>query len=206
MKASRMYLLVVAAILGGAIVLSHSLAQDPAPTGVGTRVAVCDVVQVFNSYTRAKDLTTTLNDKRQEVKAEADKRTSVIESIQLELQGLLPGSKEYERKFNDVQRMAIERKAWLQYQEALVMRDHHRLTKEMYEQIIEMISQVARERGIQIVLYRMRSELESKETRELLQQIERRRVLYAADGIDMTETVLNRLDEKYRASKKLTGE
>jgi Skp family chaperone for outer membrane proteins len=201
MKAARVYVLVIAALLGGAVLLGRSFAQPPSPAAGPTKVAVCDVVKVFNNYNRAKDLTANLNEKRETVKAEAEKRLQAINTIGMEIEELIQGSKEYERRFNDVQRLTIERTAWLQYQEALVMRDHHRLTKEMYEEIIKMVGLIAREQGVQIVLSRMGEDLQSENTPQLLQQIERRKVLYATDSVDLTDTVLKRLNEAYRASK-----
>ncbi len=201
MKAARVYVLVIAALLGGAVLLDRSFAQPPSTAAGPTKVAVCDVVKVFNNYNRAKDLTATLNDKRETVKAEAEKRLQAINTIGMELEELVRGSKEYERRFNDVQRLTIERTAWLQYQEALVMRDHHRLTKEMYQETIKMVGLIAQERGVQIVLSRMSEDFQSENTPQLLQQIERRKVLYAADSVDLTDTVLKRLNEAYRASK-----
>lgn len=201
MKAARVYVLVIAVLLGGAVLLDRSFAQPRSTAAGPTKVAVCDVVKVFNNYNRAKDLTATLNEKRETVKAEAEKRLQAINTIGMELEELVQGSKEYERRFNEVQRLTIERTVWLQYQDALVMRDHHRLTKEMYEEIIKMVGLIAQERGVQIVLSRMSEDLQSENTPQLLQQIERRKVLYAADSVDVTDTVLKRLNEAYRASK-----
>lgn len=204
MKSKRLYLVVIAALLGGALLLGRSFAQEHVAATVTrpSRVAVCDVVQVFNNYTRAKDLSAQLNESRDKVEAEGQKRQQAIQSMQLELEGLKEGSKEYEGRFNEIQRQTIEQNAWLQYQEALVMREHHRLTREMYDEIIQRITQLAKEKSIDIVLYRMRQEFRSENTRQLLQQIENRRVLYAADSTDLTDEVLAGLNEAYRIKTK----
>ena len=67
MKAARVYVLVIAALLGGAVLLGRSFAQSPSTAAGPTKVAVCDVVKVFNNYNRAKDLTANLNEKRETV-------------------------------------------------------------------------------------------------------------------------------------------
>ncbi len=201
MKAARVYVLVIAVLLGGAVLLDRSFAQPPSTAGGPTKVAVCDVVKVFKNYNRAKDLTAALNGKRETVTAEAEKRLQAINTIGMELEELVRGSKEYERRFNEARRLTIERTVWLKFEEDLMMRDHHRLTKEMYQETIKMVGLIAQERGVQIVLSRMSEDLQSENTPQLLQQIERRKALYATDDVDMTDTVLKRLNEAYRASK-----
>ena len=81
------------------------------------------------------------------------------------------------------------------------MREHHRLTKEMYEEINKVIAAVARDRGVQVVFYAERESLQTRDTPELLQLIERRKVLYADPSVDMTEEVLTRANEGYRPIK-----
>ncbi len=197
MKTSRLYLWVVAIVLGGGILLSTSLATAPRTAESATRVGVCDVVQVFNNYERAKDLTTKLNENRETIKSQDATRIKSIEAVEMELEGLVVGSDEYEKRLSEVERLSIDRKVWLQYEEAVLMRNHHRLTKEMYRQILKMIAEVARGKGYHIVLYRISKELESEDTPQLLQQIERHRVLYAADSVDLSGEVLSRLNQAY---------
>jgi len=190
-------LLVVAA--GLAVALSSSEAQAPAGAPP-SHVAVCDIVDVFNNYQRAKDLTAKLNERREAIKAEADKRLKEIENRRLEMEGLKVGSKEHEQRLNEVQRLTIERQAYLQFQDALAMREHRNLTKEMYEEILAMVAAVAKERGYDLVLYR-ESEPLSAEGQEIVRQIQSRKVLYASEKIDLTETVLGRLNQAYKAAK-----
>jgi len=201
MNASKWIPAAAIGLLAAGLLLAPSLAQVQAPAGGATRVAVCDVVQVFNNYARANDLTETLNQKRQEIQAESQKRQQAVENLQQEMQGLLEGSEEYERRFGEIQRMSIDREAWMRHQEGTLMREHHRLTGEMYEEIVKTIEQIAKEGGIDVVLFRARGKIESQNTQQLLQQIEGRKVLYASDGVDLTDTVLTRLNEAYKAGK-----
>jgi Skp family chaperone for outer membrane proteins len=158
-------------------------------------------VEIFNNYARAEDLTAQLNERRQEIQAESEKRSQAIEGLQLEMEGLREGSEEYEQRFGEIQRMLVEREAWARYQEGMLMREHHRLTKEMYEQILDTIEKVSRERGFDVVLFHPRVEITSTNTQELLEQIQGRPVLYAAQGVDLTSEVLTRLNNAYQAAQ-----
>jgi len=202
MKATQIGLLLVAALAAGALVLSQSSAQPASRPAPATRVAACDVVEVFNNYQRAKDLTARLEEKRKAITAENDQRKKAIDAVNMELSGLKEGSPEHEKRLGEMQRLEIERKAYLQFQEAVVMREHHRLTRDMYDQIRKVVAQVAREQGYQIVLYRERDEQPTESTPELLQLIERRKVLYCDDSVDVTAAVLGKLNQSYAGEGK----
>jgi Skp family chaperone for outer membrane proteins len=189
-------------LLGGMMMWKDSLGQ-PAPASapaVPARVAVCDVQEIYANYDRAKDLLTKLNDDRQAAQAENEKRGKAADALQAELTALKPGSPEYENRLNQMERMTIDRKVELQYQEALMLRKHRQMTAQLYSEILAMIGTAAREQGINLVLYRDRDLLETDETMELLAQIRNRKVLYCDSSLDITQTVLARLNEAYRAS------
>ena len=82
------------------------------------------------------------------------------------------------------------------------MREHHRLTRDMYDEIRRMVAQVARDNGFQLILYREKEEQPTENTPELLQQIERRKVLYCDDEVDITAPVLTRLNQTYTSGSK----
>ena len=192
------YLLLVAALVPAAVALLGEVsAQSGAPAPPGSRIAACDVVEVFNNYQRAKDLTAKLEERRQAIAAENEQRKKAIETLRMEMEGLKEGSPEYEKRFGEMQRLSVERQAYLQFQEQLAMREHHRLTSDMYEQILKVIARVAREQGYQMVIYRERGDQPTTTTPELLQKIERRKLLYCDDGIDITATVLATLNREY---------
>jgi len=202
----NMPIVVAAAAAALAWIFPLSAQQGPAPIGgaadkpANATVAVCDVVVVFNEYQRAKDLTLRLNERRDALRAENEKRGKAIDVLRTELEGLKAGSKEYEQRLNEVQRLTIERTAWLQFQESLIMRDHQRLTREMYEQILRMIQTVGEQQGFLVVIQRDKESLESQSTQELIQKIASRKVLYNHSSVDITDSVLARLNDQYRLS------
>ena len=198
MKTSGIFAALTTAVVIGALVWTNSSAQTPA-AATRARVGVCDVVEVFNNYQRAKDLTAKLNERRQAIKAESQKRSKAIDALRLELENYKKGSKKYEDTLNEIQRLSIEADAYLKYQDALALREHRKLTKDMYNEIKAMIARVARQRGVVLVLQREPDEITTENTAELLRQIYSRKVLYADDSLDLTETVLLALNQAYKA-------
>lgn len=203
MKTHHKYLLAGCLIACSVGLLTDAFAQqDGSSVSVPSPVAVCDIVQVFNSYERAKDLNTVREDRKRSLQGENETRTKEIEAVNLELEGLKEGSKAYETQFNKQARLAIEQETWLKMQQMLMLRDHFRLTKDMYEQIRATIATVAKSRGYHIVLFRDQEELVAQNTSELVQEIARRKMLYASSQVDITDDVLLRLNTEYRAGKK----
>ncbi len=201
MKTSKIYTLAFAAVVAVAIFLGNSFAASTAITAGPTKVALCDVVHVFNNYGRADDLTDRLNEKRNALQLEAESKLRAVEQMQMELEGLVEGSQQFEARLADVQKLEIERQAWGQIKEASILREHHRLTKEMYNQILAKVAQVAKARNVDLVMYQVRGELLGANTQQLLHEIAQRRILYASQGMDLTEIVLTSLNDDYAASK-----
>lgn len=203
MNASRICVFLTAALVGGAVLLTSSAAQPARPAL--TRIAVCDFVDIFNNYARAKEETAKLNERRQQIKAEMDKREKAIEALKLERDSYKQGSKKYEEMAGQITWQTLQNEAWLRYQENLTLSDHRNLTREMYKEIKAMIAKVAKQRGVILVLQREPETLETQNTAELLRQIYGRKVLYSADELDITETVLLSLNQAYKAKKPAAG-
>jgi Skp family chaperone for outer membrane proteins len=208
MKNTRLILVAAGALSAGAALLTTSLAQTgtdkpaaAAPVGVSVRVAACDLVEVFNNYARAKDMANVRDEKLKGISAERERRQKDIDAIRIRLEGLKKDSPQYEKDINDMQEKTIGLSSWMQFQEALILREHYRLTKEMYGEILRMVEKVGKERGVQLVLDRQRQDVEAENTSDLLRQMERRKVLYCDESLDLTETVLLRINEAYRLTR-----
>ena len=199
MKTSRIYLLAIIALVGVAAFLTNSVAQQAAPAGC--KIAFCDLVEVFNNYQRAKDLTTQLNERRTAIKAESEKRKKAVDALSMELENYKKGSQQYEQTFNEVTRQSIDLDAYLRYQEQLALRDHRSLTEEMYKEILGAIAKVAAQQGVSVVMQREQDLLNTEDTKAMLQQIYNRKVLYFNETLDITSVVLTSLNQAYTSKK-----
>ena len=199
MKTSRIYLLAIIALVGVAAFLTSSVAQQA--VAARGQIAFCDLVSVFGEYQRAKDLTAQLKERQIAIKAENDKRTKAVDTLRMELENYKKGSPQYDQTFNEVARQSIELDAYLRYQEQVALRDHRNLTKEMYKEIISAVGKVAAQQGVSVVMQREQEQLNTEDTKEMLQQISNRKVLYFSEALDITDAVLTSLNQGYKASK-----
>ncbi|MBS3820887.1 MAG: hypothetical protein GVY16_06390 [Planctomycetes bacterium] len=173
--------------------------QAQAGPGVrATRVGVCNIPEIFDKYSRARQLTDELKERTNKLKAENDRRVDTIRIKQTELEGLMPESSEYNKRLQEIQELTIERQVWLKMQEDLMMRDHLRLTRELYKDIKDSVARVAKARGFDIVIQFDPRSPEGKSSQEIVQQIDRRKVLYTDEQLDITAGVLQDLNERFR--------
>lgn len=206
MKKTGTYVIVAVVLTAGLFVLKDSVAQPVAPAAPApapaTAIAVCDVVEIFNNYQRAKDLSADVTKKRLALEAESKRRAKLVDDMTKELASLKSGSTQYDLRVDQIQKAIIDNRAWLDTELGLNVRHGYKLTREMYDEIRAMIAQTARSLGCQLVLQRNRSEPRSTNTRELLARIATRKVIYAANQADITEIVLARLNLAYRQRRK----
>ncbi len=205
MKIGNIPIAVLLLVLVGGVGLV-SLARSEAQTAAGTapvKVAVCNLVQVFGEYQRAKDLTKDLDDQRMALEAENKKRTERSAELRTELEGYKVGSPKHDETLQKAQRHEIDRRVWIQMQQEAMLRKHRRLTEEMYKDIRAAVAAVAKDREIEVVVQLESGDLAGAQNiQELVSQMDRQKVLYAAPQADITALVLQRLNEGYRLQKK----
>ena len=201
MRRSGIFLLAAASVACVAVFLTAVSAQAPLAAGPRGTVAVCDVVTVFNNYQQAKDLSAEFQERAKKLAAADEQKLRAIQEVEKVLDALKPGSKSYEEQLQKWEKLSVERATWRRLREQVNLREHRRLTEEMYTEILTMIETVAKERRYDLVLHRENVELASQTTTELLNKIAQRKCLYAAKSIDITDAVLKRVNSRYSQRK-----
>lgn len=191
-------LLLAAGAIASVSVLATSVAQQAPGAGPGA-IAVCDVAEIVDNYARVQDLNAEIQRRQQALKAEDEKRMEAGRAVSMELRDLKPGSEQYEQRFRELERMRLDRKAWLELQEGVLTRWHLQNMRDVYNEVVDTIAKVAREQGIRIVLYHETSGLSAQAgLQQLLAEIGRKKVLYRDPELDITQNVLLRLNQSYR--------
>jgi Skp family chaperone for outer membrane proteins len=221
MRISKPPLFVAAAALAAAALLAHAtvpqafqrtaaplLAQappggpaPPAQLRPATRIAVCDVAEVFENCRRATELKDELKQRRLALKAESDRQLKAISDLSAELKELKVGSKAHEEALGKLEKMQLDREVWGKLEDAKLRRWHLNHTKALYAEIVRMIARVAKEQGIQVVLYQDHREELGAEYAQVLDSISRRKVLYSDPAADLTAIVLRHVNEAHRTQR-----
>ncbi|HDZ22842.1 hypothetical protein LCGC14_0203400 [marine sediment metagenome] len=200
---NRAYLLsalmtIVVAFVGLSLMFSAPGAAQVRDRG-GDSVAVCDLLDVFANYDRRADMTEEFKQRGDDIVQERETRIARLEAMRGELNALTIGSDDYDAMMEKIEREAVETQTWYQIKMGKAARDHHRVTTEMYEDILKIVQVVADERGYKIVLFRESRDTQTENVEQLMAQIQNRKVLYHTAGVDISQAVLARLNHEYKA-------
>ena len=201
MKTNRMYWLAILALLVGVAFLGRVTAQSTAPAGPA-RAAVCNIDQVLMNYQRAKDLNAQLDKEMTGRTNEDTAREKAIEAARMEEEALAEGSPAREAKLAEYEKLVLDRKSWREYESAKVLRQQQVMAEKMYREILQAVQAEAQAKGYQLVLYRDDIELKSESRAELFSKIALRKVLYNDPALDITDDVLRRMNDQYKAKGK----
>ncbi|MHC4982909.1 MAG: OmpH/Skp family outer membrane protein [Planctomycetota bacterium] len=204
MRVSRKYLLTAIGAVVGFSLLAAGFGQatpQASPPEATNRIGVCDIGEIFEQCQQASDLNEELRSRREALRVEDAKRTEAAQDLSLELKALKPGSQQYASQLAELQKMQIEQKNWREFEELRLRRWHLTMTKDLYGKVVQATADVAKARGIQIVLDQDHKALSDKDLGTALAQISQRKVLYSDPSVDLTAKVLARMNEGYRARR-----
>jgi len=158
-----------------------------------TRVAVVNVYKVFNEYQRSKDMNRELTRLRDELQGQRKQMSDRVEALIAEIKNFKPDSKDYRERRRELMELQIKRKTHGQVGQEEIRQQMRIMTEEVYKEIISVVEAIAKETGYDLVLSRGVDQTKREEVPILL-----RKVLYASESIDLTEPVLQRLDQNYK--------
>jgi len=205
MKASVSTLAVAATATAawlGATVMNPAAAQNqpavsPAPV---TRVAVVDIVKVFDTFEQTVVLNKKLDAHTRMLGEEAERRAREAQAEQEALQAFAPDSADWFKQNQKVKRMMFENEVWRQVERDAIAESHKRWVLRTYQEMTAEIEKIAKARGIDIVLTRERLKSDVGDSKALLAQILNIKVVYASSdpSIDLTEEVLANLNAAFQ--------
>ncbi len=174
---------------------------QPLTSTISMSIAVCDPHKAFQEYRKTKDLRASLRkqlDKfRQELEAKEKRRRSSAEA--LTTTGLTPGSVPHENRRQELVRLGIEIKHFREISDNELVRERLRITQLGYDDVYAAVAEVAQKRKLTLVLSKQQFPLAGGGRDELFAKVYYRRpVLYADQGLDITDEVIELLNNKYK--------
>jgi len=185
------------AVIAWVLASSANLAQTPAPSGASASIGVVDLVRVFNEFEQTRALNAELERYRQRLSEEQQQREEKLAIERQTLQGFAPDSTEYRERRQALQKMVIEYQAWLTVESETLKEEHFRWIERTYAAVIRGIDEVARRKGVQVVLTREELDTSVEDATVLQQQILNRKVVYYDETLDMTDDVLAVINETF---------
>lgn len=203
MMKSRWMAVTAAGVLVSAVVLigkNDTVAQSTV-TGVDLgKVAVVDMTKVFNECQQIKDINDILQRRGAEFRTQIQKSQETIEQKEAELEAFARGSKEYVERFKEWVQLQVDYATSVKVHQRKLLRNQTLWTRKTYYSTVEAVEELAKARGLSLVLYRDEMELATDDINELERRLRSRKVIYSAAALDITQEILDKVDGNYKAA------
>lgn len=193
-------------VVGGLLVdRGQSQAAEGAASPTPTVIGVVDMYKVLNESKMYKDLKDELHKGAASKREEAQRRRQEADMAQKTMEAFNRRAPQFREKFKAFVDAAVDYNAYVKLSQAEQILLLNKGTWQVYQSILEVVSEVAEERGIDLVIYMDDFEPDLEDTQRLMAQIRQRKVLHRSPRLDLTTAVRERFDQNYlkaRASKK----
>jgi Skp family chaperone for outer membrane proteins len=179
------------------VAASMNQAQVTAPPG-GTKVAVVDLVRVFNEFEQTEVLNQKMTEYRGQLSERVEGRMEKIEQQKKLLDAYTADTPEWYEQWKKYRKAMFDYRVWEMTEQDLITDSHRRWIKRTYQTVTDEIAKVARQRGYELVVTQEEINLDVRETKTLLQQLVNRKVVFADPKVDLTEEVLRNLNADFK--------
>ena len=201
MKSNTSWLAVVlTAVVVWAASTQLDHAQPAAAPAGGTKVAVVDLVRVFNDFEQTKVLGLKMQEDTARVQDELHKKSDEIKAEQATLQRFAPDSADWYTRSKKLRQMQMEAEVYKALEGERIQADFLRWTKRTYKMATDETASVAKRKGFDLVITREEldmSVMDPEKLNQLKAQILNRKVVYHDPSVDLTEEVLASLNDAF---------
>ncbi len=183
-------LVVLVVALWAAFEYSHA-----APAAAeGPNIGVVSIRTVISESQHQARYRSTIMSTQSKLQAQLQSRAKDIEAAEAELNTMRPGTESYLKQLEVV----IQKRSDLQGQQEYLSEKRNLEDKEwmekLYQATLKIISDLAQEKGLDLVLERTDPQFPVPTREELLATFSTHKVLYAGNCTDLTREVITRLD------------
>ncbi|HZW09673.1 MAG TPA: OmpH family outer membrane protein [Phycisphaerales bacterium] len=166
-----------------------------------TTVAVVDMMRALNELEELQVLNAPLVERGTERQADLDTLRKQMESLDAQLKALpesdLEGRRRLRAQLYELRETATARASVYQ---SLINIEKGEVIRPLYIKFVEAVKEVATKQGYDLVIFDDRAmEVPQGTEADVNRAIERKRILYAADRLDITSEVVLLMNEKYKA-------
>jgi outer membrane protein len=205
MKGPNMFslrLMSLAALASLCVALSapntHAQAAD-------AKIVVANTVRVFNEMEESKALNVSLQNELNNLKNESTQRKTAIDNLKNDLTRFKPDNAQYNEISKQILQKQIEYENWGRLTEADLARRQKQQMKALFDKIETAVSDVAKQRGYDIVVAQQNLEFPPLENPQVTVDsvkatINQHNMLFVNPKFDITAEVIATLDQRYKAA------
>jgi Skp family chaperone for outer membrane proteins len=195
MKIKTMFLSCLAGMIILAMGYEYSQAQQKADIP-SHKIGIVSIVKILRNCKRSAVHTTKVIAEQNKIRAELEKLSKQLKAQEDMLSALKQDSSDYLAQRKEVinKRISLEAQQAFNKEEAILK--EYRWRKEFYQDILRITSELAEQKGLDVVLEKDEIDILALSVNEFNQTMITHKVLYSGGCMDITDEVTARLDKE----------
>lgn len=189
----------VTVLLAGAAVLAGVYQYgtlNAAESAIGpAKIAVVNVTEVLENSQKHKDWQAKMQAERATMESEFTRMKTELEAMQANLKLLTPGSVDHLKLQSDMLEKDAVMKAKDEFYRSKVESEMQRWTEELYQKMLTVVDEVAKQKGVDMVMTDESLDLPAPSLRDFMLTIKTKKMLYHSPQYDITTEVLEALNK-----------
>ena len=182
------------------------IASPSVSSAQATKIGVIRPAKVFQEMQETMELRSKMEAEGRTLKAVGDEKGEKIRKLQGELQQLKFGSTSFTEKNRELRAAQIDAESWQKVTQADIESNEKQMTLTIFKKIEGAVAEVAKAKGIELVLADIAGDLpesvEGVNKQQFTQFLSQKNVWFTAGAADLTSDVLAKLDADFKAGEK----
>lgn len=176
---------------------SYALKNAPFEPSV---IATVDIETLYNSLKIREQAEADLQTRAEQLQKEIEKRENEIQRLEEDLNIFEPGSEQYRQAQEEFSHKALQHRARVEAERQILNAQRALKLREIYRRIKQSVTEFSKQNGIDVVFINDSiSEIPRADEQETMRQISARRMLYVGEQVDITQTIIDRMNREFDA-------
>lgn len=204
MKKTSLWMTAFVATAGLLIAVNTASAQSPATTTAASahQVGLIDMAHIFKNYEKFKAETQGLQTAAEQAEAKAQGMVAEMKNVQGQMQGLTPGSADYNAKEAKLIELQTKLQTFQQVERRDIVRKQAEVYKKIYVEVQQAVSMYAKHYEYTLIMRFNREDLEAAGDPQKIIQGMNRQVVWHRPQDDLTDPILQYLNDRYSQQAK----
>ncbi len=166
------------------------------------KLGVVNTARIFNEMQETKALQTKLQSDRDGLADTERQKRGQLQALKESRDQLKPDSPQYQQRNEELVKASVEFEVWGRMMQLNVQRQQKQQIARLFDKIQTAVTEVAKNKGLDLVVAEqateMPADMDQINVDQLKALINQRNILYAAEGLDISNEVITRLDATYK--------
>ena len=189
----------VAAATAGFAMAPAQAQEKAAAAAAGThQVGLIDMAHVFKNYDKFKSMTEDMQADAKKAQADAEAMVESMKQIQTKMQSLQEGSPDYVKQEEQILTLQTKLESFRKIQQREFLRKEAEIYKTVYMEVQEAVQKYAKYYKYTLIIRFNRQSVDAAENPQEIITSMNRQVVYYRDQDDLTDPILNFLNDEYK--------